>query len=264
MRFATVIVLLIVLLFPILLTGCDEEGPDVGALVTAGIAPIDKRVAALEGLEGDSQKRIKTIEEKYISKDSLPSLTEYSKKSDVPQDFLNNLSEAQLTTLKTRLGITGGSNPGPNPNPNPGSTGGLVSAVIINPPATYNGQYCYTFNPQAIIGFKITNNMGSSRYVRPTITLTTFPAGSSANITNVTCVQSSNSLGQAAPAFNAILSPGSGTVFTIAFTPYAGGVSLGQYLIGSGGSMEVFLTVTLSPSYAGMWAVKVATEDNPL
>lgn len=258
-RTGLIILCLIVLLFPFMFTGCSED-VDYTAVIAAQVSPIQKRVEELEKNFGDLTKRMAAQEAKAAP--AQPDLSPYSKKSEIPQSFLDNLTQAQIDILKTRLGITGTTTNPNNPTTNPLPVTGQVSYTVLN------AQQWYTFNTQGIIAVQITNGKSDSRYIRPQLTLNTYPAGTTANLTNASCVVTSNSQGQPPVVFG---SAGSGTPVTawatcqqVLFIPTSGGMSAGQYLIGSGQSMTIYITITITPAYPGLWTITASGTDTSM
>jgi hypothetical protein len=72
----------------------------------------------------------------------------------------------------------------------------------------------------------------------------------------------SNSQGQPVVIFSATPVTAWGACQQILFIPVSGGMnSAGQYLLSSGGSMDVYVTVTLTPGYPGLWTITASETD---
>lgn len=180
-------------------------------------------------------------------------------------NFIANLSEADLTVLKSKLGIT----------TNPGTSGyvaptGVVSYQIVSPQSYYS---LGSSSGNPVIQVKIINNTGQSRYVRPQFTLTTFDNSTIAGIGNssddgssaltgvaYTIKTVSNSSGQSATVF--MRSVASNTILYIA---NSGGVNgNGEYLVETGGQMTVYVQFLLTPTTAVLWKINVSGSDRPI
>ena len=266
-RAVYIVVIIILCTFPLLLSGCTDD-VDPNTIFAAGIKPYETRIAALETARGQLESRIKAVEDnrattEYVnnkfSQVSAQNMSNYMQKTDMLTDSqISALSDSQITMLKTKLGITGGSSTGGTTTI---PTTGQISCSLIN------AQQWYTFNTQGIIALKITNGKSDARYIRPQITLNVYPATTTpAVLTSATCVVTSNSQGQPPIVFG---SAGSGTPITawatcqqIIFIPTSGGMnSAGQYLLSSGTSMDIYLTININPSYPGLWTVSISCTD---
>jgi hypothetical protein len=260
-RTGILILCLIVLIFPFIFTGCSED-VDYNAIIIAQVKPVESRVTELEKARGSLETRIKAQEDRQFP--AAQDLSLYTKRSDVPKsfyDYLDNLTSEQITAIKTKLGITGTTPTNPaNPTTIPQATTGQVSYTVLN------AQQWYTFNTQGIIAVRITNGKSDSRYVRPQLTMTIYPSSTTpAVLTNATCVVTSNSQGQPAIVYG---SAGQGTPITswsacqqLLFIPTSGGMLAGQYLLGSGQAMDIYMTVTITPAYPGLWTLNVSGTD---
>jgi hypothetical protein len=255
---------IMILCVPLLSCVKDEEDPAIAAMkaeittLKNTITTTNNNVASLQTGVTEAKNNATAALNK-ANQVSTPDLSTYSTKVTVPQNLIDNLTQVQIDTLKVKLGITTSSSSGTQTPSNPTGVTGQVSIAIIN------AQQWNTFNPSGIVALKIINNKSEARYVRPQITLNVFPVNSAAAVLGLTgnsCVVSSNSQGQ--PILNFTATPVSAwtSASQILFIPVSGGMNnAGQYLLSSGTSMDIYLTITLTGGYAGLWTISVSETD---
>ena len=208
-----------------------------------------KEDMALKANKADSDgviARINTIEQRL---NTISGANAYTKTETYTKTEIDAAIAKAITDYKATIGASTPSNP-------TGVTGQVSIAII-------NAQQWNTFNPSGIVAFKIINNKNEARYVRPQITFNTFPtSATTAVLTGATCVVTSNSQGQPPIIFTPTPVTAWATTSQILFIPTSGGMnSAGQYLLSAGGSMDVYLTITLTPGYAGLWTITASETD---
>lgn len=251
-----ILMLIVICTIPIFSTGCDEEAVDPALLFKTQIEPYDKRIAKLEESRGTLESRVQAVENnrattEYVNSKfaavTAPNMSGYYTSAQVDAAIAKAINDYKATVTTTTTGTT------------TAPVTGQVSYSILNP-AQWN-----TFNTTGIIAMRITNGKSESRYVRPQLTLSTYPSGTVAVLTSGSATVTSNSQGQPPIIFG---SAGVGTPITawgtctqIIFIPTSGGMSGGQYLLTSGSSMDIYITITLAPAYPGLWTVNVSGTD---
>ena len=253
MKYVLILMVIILMVVPLLSCTNSDDKPAVALATITQIEALQRYIDTVKGTakskanktEMDAEiARINTAEQK-INTMAAPNLANYYTRAEVDTAVAKAITDYKAT-------IVGGTI---NPS-NPSGVTGQVSIAIIN------AQQWTTFNPSGIVAIKIINNKNEARYVRPQLTLTVFPVNTSpANVTTAACIVSSNSQGQPPVIFTGTLVPASGTVSQILFIPVSGGMSAGQYLLSSGTSMDVYLTITLSAGYAGLWTITASETD---
>lgn len=209
----------------------------------ATVAYVDQKVAALPQSTAS-----------YTKAEVDAKVAELQAKNSTLESRLSTMQTA-IDELKTKVGTT---IPGTTTPTTPATTG-QVSYTLLNP------QQWYTFNTSGIVAIRITNGKADNRYVRPQLTMSTYPSGTVAALTSATATITSNSQGQPAIIFG---SAGVGTPITswgtctqIIFIPTSGGMSGGQYLIAPGTAMDIYVTITMAPAYPGLWTLSVSGTD---
>jgi hypothetical protein len=254
MKYLLIIMVLLLVTVPIL--SCTNV-PDTPAVAFATVTQItslqtaiDKHTAeiAAKANKGDVDSMIARLNaaEQRMNTLAAPNLTNYYSKAEVDTAIAN-----AITAYKATLGTSGTTPP---------STTGQITYTQLNP------QQWYTFNTSGIVAVRITNGKADSRYIRPQLTMNVYPSSTTpAILTSGTCVVTSNSQGQPPIIFG---SAGLGTPVTawatcqqILFIPTSGGMSAGQYLLTPGGTMDIYMTITLAPAYPGLWTLSVSGTD---
>ena len=253
MKYLTIIVVAIMVCLPLI--ACTNT-PDVPMVAFATVTQIEKLQIYIDtGLASKGNKadvdsiiaRINTAEQK-INQSAAPNLTNYYTKAEV---------DAAVAKAITDYKATIGGSTGTQTPSNPTGVTGQVSIAIIN------AQQWNSFNPSGIVALKIINNKSEARYVRPQVTFNVFPSSSTAAVlVSSTCVVTSNSQGQPPIIFTPTPVTAWATCSQILFIPTSGGMnSAGQYLVSSGGSMDIYLTITLNPGFAGLWTITASETD---
>lgn len=171
------------------------------------------------------------------------------------QQFISGLSQADIDVLKGKLGVTSSSSSSTSAYTTPT---GQVSYTIGNP-QTY---YQFGTGSSYPLQIKVFNNKSDARYVRLTLTATTFnnmTAGAFGSPA-IAIATNSNSVGQT-PALYTVNAVGN-TVLLIATS---GGVNgTGEYLLSSGQEMSLYITLTINSANAVLWTLTVSGSDRPI
>ena len=254
---------LMIIIIPLLSFGCMGTAPTAPAA-----APVQTQAsinAALQKADADlttSLNQVKTqLDAKNAEQDkkiaeSGGAADSYTK-SEIDSKFNNiisNLTADQITTLKTKLGVT---STGSITDPFVTSTGTISYAVTNTQP-----YYQFSTSSNYPLQIRVMNNKSDARYIRLQMTATTFGNSAAGAFSSPAAdiATNSNSLGQT-PSFYLINAVGN-SVLLIAST---GGVSgSGEYLLSSGQTMDLYITLTIHCANAVLWNLSVSGSDRPI
>jgi hypothetical protein len=262
-RAVLMVLAVIILCVPLLSCVKDEEDPSITAMkaeittLKNTLTTNNNNLAALQTGVTEAKNNATAALNK-ANQVGTPDLSAYSTKATVPENFLNNLTQAQIDALKVKMGITTSSSPTQTPTNPTGVIGQITYSVD---PV----QQFYQFSTGATIKLRINNNKSESRYVRPQITITTYGGTTTGIAPSVkTCAVVSNSQGQSTVNFEGTAIPNTGAATQIIFTSYSGGISNGQYLLGSGNIMDIYVTITVVSSTSALWTMTFSGSDTSL
>lgn len=235
--------------------GCAvDPAPPPAAQTFATTSSVDQKVAAINAALAAKadQSALDALSKKVDNLDEPDTSNLYTKAQvDAKLSDLND----KVAALEVKVSqLSGGTTPTPTPTPT-----GVVSYSIQNPQQWY--QFTGTTN---IVVMRIFNNTAQSQKVRPQITLNTHQGQSAGTLTTVDCIATSNSQGQTNVTFSPNAFP-TGNVTSVVFFANGGGFdTAGNYLLGSGVQMDVYLSITVTSSNAVLWTVNVTGTNNPL
>jgi hypothetical protein len=241
----------IILCFVILLSGCSVETPGAtvdqvkAAQTTANEAKAAAAAAQATATAVQTSDATK-VTQAYVDQKIavIPASANYEARITA--------LESKITALETKIAAV------PNnqqPQQNPNTPTGTVSYTVQNPAA----MGLYQLNNATNISIRIFNNKADSRYVRPQITLTSYN-GQNAGTVTATATVISNSMGQGAVVFSANAIP-AGSTTQVLYIAASGGVSNGQYLVGSGNAMDILVTIQSTGTLSSLWNLSVTGSD---
>ena len=178
--------------------------------------------------------------------------------------------ESKVTALEAKIAAVPVTPTTPTTPTSPTTPAGQISYTIQNP------QSYYQF-PAAggILAFRIFNNTGTSKYIRPQISVSTFGSVSAgalvpatysgnANAPPAQCIIQSNSLGQGILTFQYIATPASNVTSILFISNGGGAFGNGEYLLASGQAMDIYANIAITSATAALWITTVSGADRPI
>jgi hypothetical protein len=276
-----VLMVLVVILFCIPLLSCvkDEEDPAIAAMkaeittLKNTITTTNNNVASLQTGVTEAKNNATAALNK-ANQVSTPDLSSYSTKATVPQNLIDNLTAAQIDTLKAKLGITTSSSSGTQTPSNPTGVTGQVTATILNSGTLQISSVTSDTQPSIVpISCKLFNNTNTSRYVMPILRLSqafNIPAGTLTNAKAYSSTSSGNIGGNM--AFNGLAQGPTTNVISVNFQPSGdtvntvvgpgGIINTGEYLMPSGAVVDFTIIIwRFQTQNAAIWTPSLTFSD---
>ena len=268
MQRAVPFLLISLLIIPFLFSGCAED-----STANAMVAAMQSKIATLEGTANSQKESIVALQNQLANKanaadivaakasaaDALAKANEALAKANAASPanvYTKEEVDSKISALKSNQSWITGSSGGSN---SPVTPTGSMGYVIVNPQPYYQ----FSSSGNFPIDLKITNNRSDSRYVRPQISITAFSGSATVGATATATVISSTQ-GQTPITFQTTPT-GANVTNNAVFIAIGGGVNgTGEYLIGSGTAVDVYLNIVVTGGSAVLWNITVTGSDRAI